>query len=64
MDHDEFARRAEALRARRTRTAYLYGQRGPARPEAVDGGRMTRPCGLCGSCVSLDFFETWLTRTC
>ena len=24
MDHDEFARRAEALRARLYRTAYLY----------------------------------------
>ena len=32
MDHDEFARRAEALRARLYRTAYLYlgSEAGPA----------------------------------
>ena len=38
MDHDEFARRAEALRARLYRTAYLYLGSEADALEAVDEG--------------------------
>ena len=41
MDHDEFARRAEALRARLYRTAYLYLGSEADALEAVDEGTLT-----------------------
>ena len=45
MDHDEFARRAEALRARLYRTAYLYlGSEADALRRWTRA--YTRPCGL------------------
>ena len=55
MDHDEFARRAEALRARLYRTAYLYlGSEADAlEAVALRALRQLR---------QPDFFETWLTR--
>ena len=43
MDHDEFARRAEALRARLYRTAYLY--LAPAAPGRGGGSAGERRSG-------------------
>ena len=63
MDHDEFARRAEALRARLYRTAYLYLGSEADALEAVDEGD-TRPCGLCGSCVSRTFLRPGSPGSC
>ena len=61
MDHDEFARRAEALRARLYRTAYLYlGSEADAR-EAVDEG-VYQALRALRQLRQPDFFETWLTR--
>ena len=55
MDHDEFARRAEALRARLYRTAYLYlGSEAAALESVVEG--------VYQALRLPDFFETWLTR--
>ena len=48
MDHDEFARRAEALRARLYRTAYLYLGSEADALEAVDEGVYRRRRRLAG----------------
>ena len=61
MDHDEFARRAEALRARLYRTAYLYLGSEADALEAVDEG-VYQALRALRQLRQPDFFETWLTR--
>ena len=61
MDHDEFARRAEALRARLYRTAYLYLGSEADALEAVDEG-VYQALRALKQLREPDFFETWLTR--
>ena len=61
MDHDEFARRAEALRARMYRTAYLYLGSEADALEAVDEG-VYQALRALRQLRQPDFFETWLTR--
>ena len=61
MDHDEFARRAEALRARLYRTAYLYLGSEADALEAVDEG-VYQALRALRQLREPAFFETWLTR--
>ena len=61
MDHDEFARRAEAIRARLYRTAYLYLGSEADALEAVDEG-VYQALRALRQLRQPDFFETWLTR--
>ena len=61
MDHDEFARRAEALRARLYRTAYLYLGSEADALEAVDEAVYQALRSL-GQLRQEAYFETWLTR--
>ena len=61
MDHDEFARRAEALRARLYRTAYLYLGSEADALEAVDEG-VYQALRALKQLREPAFFETWLTR--
>lgn len=61
MDYDEFARRAEALRARLYRTAYLYLGSEADALEAVDEG-VYQALRALKQLRQPDFFETWLTR--
>ena len=61
MDHDEFARRAEALRARLYRTAYLYLGSEADALEAVDEAVYQALRGL-KKLRQPAFFETWLMR--
>ena len=57
MDHDEFARRAEALRARLYRTAYLYLGSEADALEAVDEG-VYQALRALRQLRQPDFFET------
>ena len=61
MDHDEFARRVEAIRARLYRTAYLYLGSEADALEAVDEG-VYQALRALRQLHQPDFFETWLTR--
>ena len=61
MDHDEFARRAEALRARLYRTAYLYLGSEADALEAVDEA-VYQALRALKKLREPAFFETWLTR--
>lgn len=61
MDHDEFARRAEALRARLYRTAYLYLGSEADALEAVDEA-VYRALRALRTLREPKFFETWITR--
>ena len=61
MDHDEFARRAEALRVRLYRTAYLYLGSEADALEAVDEG-VYQALRALRQLREPAFFETWLTR--
>ena len=63
MDHDEFARRAEALRARLYRTAYLYLGSEADALEAVDEG-VYQALRACGSCVSRTFLRPGSPGSC
>ena len=63
MDHDEFARRAEALRARLYRTAYLYLGSEADALEAVDEG-VYQALRALRQLRQPDFFETWPTGSC
>ena len=61
MDHDEFARRAEALRARLYRTAYLYLGSEADALEVVDEA-VYQALRALKKLREPAFFETWLTR--
>ena len=61
MDHDEFARRAEALRARLYRTAYLYLGSEADALEAVDE-TVYQALRSLKKLRQAEFFDTWLTR--
>ena len=61
MDHDEFARRTEAIRARLYRTAYLYLGSEADALEAVDEA-VYQALRALKKLREPAFFETWLTR--
>lgn len=61
MDHEEFAGRVEAVKARLYRTAYLYLGSEADALEAVDEAVYQALRGL-KKLRQPEFFETWLTR--
>lgn len=61
MDHEEFARRVEAVRGRLYRTAYLYLGSEADALEAVDEA-VYQALRALGQLREPQYFETWLTR--
>ena len=61
MDHEEFAARTEAVRARLYRTAYLYLGSEADALEAVDEA-VYQALRALKKLRQPEFFETWLTR--